>query len=95
LHRIKRGKIAELHRQTVCISTHFGRHFDNDWVRVVKLAEGKFAVKIQGYERVLARPFDCWCFCHEARLSDFFQNKKLKKLAEGNEPGQVYVPKYE
>jgi hypothetical protein len=61
----------------------------------MKLAEGKLAVKIQRYERVLSRPFDCWCLCHEARLSDFFQNKKLKNLAEGIEPGQVYMPEYE
>jgi hypothetical protein len=44
----------------------------------VKLAEGKFAVKIEGYERMLARPFDCWCFCHAARLSDPWEKMKRK-----------------
>jgi len=78
LNRIKRRKIAKLHRETVCIAAHLVRDFDNYWVRMVKLAEGKFAVKIEGYERMLARPFDCWCFCHAARLSDPWEKMKRK-----------------
>jgi hypothetical protein len=30
----------------------------------VQLAEGQFAIKIQRYKEMLARPFYCRCFSH-------------------------------
>lgn len=64
LHRIERRKIAKLHGQTAGCSSHLLRHFNNDWVALVKFAERQFAIQIERNQEMLARPPNTGCSGH-------------------------------
>lgn len=78
LHRVERGEVAKLHRQTAWRAAHALGHINDDGIAFVELPKRQLAVEIERDREMLARPFHARGFGHEGESS---RNRKSRKSA--------------